>query len=215
MALKLTEFFHRRPGMSAEAFLTHWQQQHTGVVSAIEGLRRYVQNPAAGLLAGTPNPYDGMVEVWFDGFEAIERVQKSAYWETIVEDELRFVDRPSLQLFFSEEPLPAPASAGFKLVYLLHRRSGQSEGAFREALQTAGAPDLDATGFLSLQRILPCDAAQAGTPPCADALEIWRFQHLAALEACFKSDPFAAACRARAVWADAGDPLTTEERVIR
>ena len=113
MAIKFTEFFHRRPGMTSAAFLEHWQKEHTGVVSAIEGLRRYIQNPAAGLIDGVPNPYEGMVEVWFDDFQAIDRLRKSDYWDTIVEDELRFVDRPSLQLFLSEESIPEPPEAGF------------------------------------------------------------------------------------------------------
>lgn len=215
MAIRLTEFFQRRPGMSAEAFLSHWQEQHTGVVSAIEGLRRYVQNPAAGLAAGAATPYDGMVEAWFDDLGAIEAIQKSDYWDTIVEDELRFVDRPSLRLFLSEEPLPPRAEPGWKHVRLLHRLEGQTPEAFRDALRGAEPISADLPGLWSVERVLPLPVARSGAEPCADALEIWRFESQAALESGAKSEGLAQACNARARWARAEEPLHTKERVIR
>ncbi len=213
MALKLTEFFFRKPGMTADAFLDHWQKQHTGVVSAIEGLRRYVQNPAAGLLVGRPNPFDGMVEVWFDDFAAIEALQQSDYWETIVEDELRFVDRPTMQLFFSEEPLPERYDPGYKQVFLLDPAEGISLGAFRgEATRAVETSALD--GLRGIQRQLPVSIP--GNPPaCAGAVEIWRFESLTALEAGMKSPGARALCEARETWAVAREPHTAEERVIR
>lgn len=213
MAIKFTEFFHRRPGMTSVAFLEHWQQEHTGVVSAIEGLRRYIQNPAAGLIDGVPNPYDGMVEVWFDDLDAIERLRKSDYWDTIVEDELRFVDRPSLQMFLSEEPIPEPPEAGFKCVHLLHQLPGQSREAFQERA-TAVSPPPGVPGLLGLQMMLPLEP-HGGAVPCADAVEIWRFKSLAALDAGMKSESIANACRERNNWAKAQEPLTVAERVIR
>ena len=212
MAIKFTEFFHRRPGMTSAAFLEHWQQQHTGVVSAIEGLRRYIQNPAVGLIDGVPNPYDGMVEVWFDDLQAIDRLRKSDYWDTIVEDELRFVDRPSLQLFLSEESIPEPPEAGFKHVYLLHRLPGQSREAFQECA-SAEVPLTEVPGLLSLQRMLPVEPDT--NVPCADAVEIWRFETLAALNAGMQNEAVANACHERESCATAQEPLTTEERVIR
>ena len=213
MAIKFTEFFHRRPGMTSAAFLEHWQQNHTGVVSAIEGLRRYIQNPAAGLIAGVPNPYDGMVEVWFDDLAAIERLRKSDYWDTIVEDELRFVDRPSLQLFLSEEPIPEPPEVGFKCVHLLHQLSDQGRGAFQERAAAMAAPS-GVAGLLGLQMMLPLESDDVAAP-CADAVEIWRFESLAALEAGMKSESIANVCRERERWAKAQEPLTTAERFIR
>ena len=121
MAIKFTEFFYRKPGMLTKDFLQYWQEQHTGVVSAIEGLRRYVQNPLVGLLDEVALPYDGMVEVWFDSLESIDRLRKSDYWETIVADELQFVDRPNLELFLSEETVPELPKAGFKRVFFLEK----------------------------------------------------------------------------------------------
>lgn len=212
MAIKFTEFFHRRPGMTSAAFLEHWQQQHTGVVSVIEGLRRYIQNPAVGLIDCVSNPYDGMVEVWFDDLQAIDRLRKSDYWNTIVEDELRFVDRPSLQLFLSEESIPAPPEAGFKRVYLLHRLPGQSRDAFQECA-AAEVVLTEVPGLLSLQRMLPVELDI--NVPCADAVEIWRFETLAALSVGMRNEAVANACRKRQSWATAQEPLTTEERVIR
>lgn len=213
MALKLTEFFFRKPGMTTNAFLSHWQEQHTEVVSAIEGLRRYVQNPAAGLLEGRPNPFDGMVEVWFDDFAAVERVQQSDYWNTIVDDELRFVDRPTMQLFFSEEPLPERYEAGFKQAFRLDPTPGTSLETFRsQATRALEAPRL--SGLRGIQRQLP--ASLPGNPPaCAGALEIWRFESLVALEAGMKSPAARAVCDARQTWATAREPHTAEERVIR
>lgn len=213
VAIKFTEFFHRRPGMTSAAFLEHWQQNHTEVMSAIEGLRRYIQNPAAGLIDGVPNPYDGMVEVWFDDLNAIERLRKSDYWDTIIEDELRFVDRPSLQLFLSEEPIPEPPEVGFKRVYLLHRLSGQSREAFQEHAAAATAPS-GVPGLLGLQTMLPLES-DTGAAPCADAVEIWRFETLEALDVGMKNKAVANACRERDCWAKAHEPLTVAERFIR
>jgi len=212
VAIKFTEFFHRRPGMTSAAFLEHWQKEHTGVVSAIEGLRRYIQNPAAGLIDGVPNPYDGMVEVWFDDLEAIDRLRKSDYWDTIVEDELRFVDRPSLQLFLSEESIPEPPEAGFKHVYLLHRLPGQS----REECEERAVVDVslaEVPGLRGLQRMFPTEPDT--NVPCVDAVEIWRFESLAALDVGMQSEMIVNACRERESWAKAQEALTTEERVIR
>ena len=213
MAIKFTEFFHRRPGMTATDFLNHWQQQHTGVVSAVDAVRRYIQNPAMGLLEGAPNPYDGMVEVWFDDLAAIERLRKSDYWETIVEDELRFVDRPSLQLFLSEESVPELPVGGCKRVYLLHRLAGQTSEEF-EARARADVRPADVPGLVALQRMLPVTPG-TDSALCADAVEIWRFETLALLEAGMRNDAILAVCRKRGEWAMAGEALTTEERIIR
>lgn len=213
VAIKFTEFFNRRPGMTSAAFLEHWQQNHTGVVSAIKGLRRYIQNPAAGLIDGVPNPYDGMVEVWFDDLAAIERLRKSDYWDTIVEDELRFVDRPRLQLFLSEEPVPKPPEVGFKCVYLLCQLPDQSREAFQERATAMTLPS-GVPGLLGQQMMLPLEP-HGGAEPCADAVEIWRFESLAALEAGMKSETIVNACCERDSWAKARAPLTTAERFIR
>ena len=51
--------------------------------------------------------------------------------------------------------------------------------------------------------------------PCADAVEIWRFETLAALNAGMQNEAVANACHERESWATAQEPLTTEERVIR
>ena len=213
LAIKFTEFFHRRPGMTSAAFLWHWQQNHTGVVSAIKGLRRYIQNPAAGLIDGAPNPYDGMVEVWFDDVAAIERLRNSDYWDSIVEDELLFVDRPNLQLFLSEEPVPEPPEVGFKSVHLLHHLPDQSREAFQERATSMTVPS-GVPGLLGRQMMLPLEP-HAGAEPCADAVEIWRFESLAALQAGMKSEAMVNACYERGNWAKAQEPFTTEERFIR
>ena len=53
------------------------------------------------------------------------------------------------------------------------------------------------------------------TALCADAVEIWRFETLAMLEAGMRNDAILAVCRKRGEWAMAGEALTTEERIIR
>ena len=51
--------------------------------------------------------------------------------------------------------------------------------------------------------------------PCADAVEIWRFETMETLEAGMQSEEVTNACRVRDMWAKAAEPLTVEERVIR
>ena len=50
---------------------------------------------------------------------------------------------------------------------------------------------------------------------CADAVEIWRFETLAALNAGMQNEADANASYDRESWATAQEPLTTAEPVIR
>ena len=184
MAIKFTEFFYRKPDMLTKDFLQYWQEQHTGVVSAIEGLRRYVQNPLVGLLDEVALPYDGMVEVWFDSLESIDRLRKSDYWETIVADELQFVDRPNLELFLSEETVPELPKAGLKRVFFLEKPQDMTPQEFEKINAESSVSNLTMPGLLNIQTMYPVAQPDDAPTPAedelpkmlvADAVEIWRF----------------------------------------
>lgn len=62
--LKVIAVIHKKDDMSREKFLERWQVEHPPYVRRLQGLRRYVQNPAIEHKADWPA--DGMAELWFD-----------------------------------------------------------------------------------------------------------------------------------------------------
>ena len=223
MAIKFTEFFYRKPDMLTKDFLQYWQEQHTGVVSAIEGLRRYVQNPLVGLLDEVALPYDGMVEVWFDSLESIDRLRKSDYWETIVADELQFVDRPNLELFLSEETVPELPKAGFKRVFFLEKPQDMTPQEFEKINAESSVSNLNMPGLLNIQTMYPVAQPDDDPTPAedelpkmlvADAVEIWRFESLAALNEGISSDSMSGREKNRLDTARVTEKFSTQERVI-
>ena len=97
-------------------------------------------------------------------------------------------------------------------MYLLHRLPGQSREEFEERA-VVDVSLAEVPGLRGLQRMLPTEPDT--NVPCADAVEIWRFESLAALDVGMQSGMIVNACRERESWAKAQEALTTEERVIR
>jgi uncharacterized protein (TIGR02118 family) len=87
--IKIVGFVRRSEELSFDEFLDHWQQRHGPLVSALPGLRRYVQNPAHPI-EGREWPYDGMAELWFDDLDAVRDAFRSPESERVREDEPRF-----------------------------------------------------------------------------------------------------------------------------
>ena len=118
--LKLTFCLRRKAGLSREAFLAYWKDEHgprvIGHLAAM-GCRRYVQVKAlAGGLAdaiansrGGPEPFDGVAELWFDDAESFARHGRTdagrAAAKDLYQDELNFIDLERSVIFLSEEQL--------------------------------------------------------------------------------------------------------------
>jgi uncharacterized protein (TIGR02118 family) len=107
----------RLPHLSREEFQRYWREQHAPLVAAHAaalGIRRYVQahtveHPiaqGAAAARGTPEPYDGVAELWFDTQELLERMQSEAGAEAaraLLEDERRFLDLRRSPIFCAED----------------------------------------------------------------------------------------------------------------
>ena len=115
--VKLTYCLRRRPDLSWEAFSRYWREVHAPLVAARAerlGIPRYVQvrtvqDPALHEALrrrndGSPPPFDGIAELWFDeppGRERSEAARQAA--RELLEDERTFIDLPHSLLWYGEE----------------------------------------------------------------------------------------------------------------
>jgi uncharacterized protein (TIGR02118 family) len=113
--IKVVACVRRLPHLSREAFQRYWLEHHGPLVASFAPatrVRRYVQvhtieNPAfdvARAERGTPEPYDGVAELWWESVEqrspTPERVKALT---TIIEDERRFIDLSRSPFMIGEE----------------------------------------------------------------------------------------------------------------
>ena len=68
--LKFMVVCHRRPDWSRDQFRRYFQETHGPLAMAIPGVRRYVQNFAAG--EGRDGDWDAVIEFWFDDRAAMD-----------------------------------------------------------------------------------------------------------------------------------------------
>jgi len=118
--IKCIILFKRKPGLSREEFLKHWKETHAKV--CVENPffqkynRKYVQNypiQAGGLTlmqgpkSAEADRYDGIVEVWMDSIEDLQRMLKDPdpFQNAIREDENKFVDTSDYLFFVVEEKI--------------------------------------------------------------------------------------------------------------
>jgi uncharacterized protein (TIGR02118 family) len=116
--IKIVFCLRRAPHLSREAFQTYWRETHAPLVrshAAALGIRRYVQvhsvDDAISLaIAGprhSPEPYDGVAELWLDSLDALVAAGSSdegrAAAGALLEDERRFIDLARSPLFLAEE----------------------------------------------------------------------------------------------------------------
>ena len=132
--IKVVYFFKRRPEMSVEAFQEHWGTTHARLITALPGIRRYVQNhtlPSA-YRKGEP-AFDGVAESWFDDTGAMKALASSPQYAAVLTDEPAFIDHASMGSIITEEHVikdgPAP-EGGVKTVDLVTRRAGMPIDAF-------------------------------------------------------------------------------------
>lgn len=126
--IKIIYFFKRRPGMTVEAFHEHWRTTHAEIITALPGLRRYVQNhtlPSA-YRKGEP-AFDGVAESWFDDTQALKALAGTAQYAAVQADEPAFIDGSTIGSIVTEEHVlkdgPVP-SGGVKTIDLVTRKPG-------------------------------------------------------------------------------------------
>ncbi|HEY3841634.1 MAG TPA: EthD domain-containing protein [Acidimicrobiales bacterium] len=116
--VKLMFCVRRRQDVNEEEFHRYWREEHGPLVvtrASVLGIRRYVQahtvpGPVTRALAasrGTPEPFDGVAELWFDSVDAlmssVATPDGAAAGEELLVDERRFIDHARSPIFLAEE----------------------------------------------------------------------------------------------------------------
>lgn len=132
--IKIIYFFKRRPGMTVEAFQEHWRTTHAGIIAALPGLRRYVQNHTLPSAYHKGEPaFDGVAESWFDDTQALKALAGTTQYAAVQADEPAFIDGTTIGSFITEEHVLKDGSApagGVKTIDLVTRKPGMPVDAF-------------------------------------------------------------------------------------
>jgi uncharacterized protein (TIGR02118 family) len=89
--LKFVVVCYRRPDWSREEFRRYFRDVHGPLAEQIPGLRRYVQSFVQPEPRRDP-PWDAVVELWFDGREAMEAAWASDAGRRATDDNARCMD---------------------------------------------------------------------------------------------------------------------------
>ena len=115
--IKLTYCLRRKPGMSWDEFSEYWRTTHAPLVkerAEVLGIKRYVQvrtlqdRSLHGRLqsrnGGSPEPFDGIAELWYDSLGAgIRNEAASQAARDLLEDERNFIDLANSPIWYGEE----------------------------------------------------------------------------------------------------------------
>ncbi len=134
-------FLVRKQGLSHEAFVDHWQNEHTPIAREIEGVVRYRTT-----LPLDPDhaAFDGIADLYFEDLEALHdalgsegsrdydpQKEMAAKARTDVDNFLAVTERPRL---IGEERVPVDSGreAPYRRSLLLTRREDTTHEAFRD-----------------------------------------------------------------------------------
>ncbi len=122
--IKVVFCLRRQPSLTVEEFKDHWLNLHALLVQKhrkILRIMRYVQlytdyGPMTERLRrfrGSPEPFDGIAEIWYESREALEGLGRDPEARTASEelrdDEERFVDSARSPIWIAEEKQIIPA----------------------------------------------------------------------------------------------------------
>ena len=187
--VKIVAFFKRKPGITVEAFDTHWGTRHAELVRRLPGLRRYLQNPTLPTAYRRREPvYDGVAEAWFDDGEALRVSGASREYAAVKADEANFIDGPSLGSLITDEVVVvdgAEPAGAVKLIAFLNRRPDLDPAAFGAYWREKHGPL--AAKVPGIARYVQCHVApgiyRAGREPIYDGVPISWFADAEALRA--------------------------------
>jgi hypothetical protein len=119
MIIKLVGILRRREDVPPDEFRRYWLEEHGPLVSGIveaAGAKRYVQSHTleTGMNAAVANgraavePFDGVVEVWFEGtLEDLGALLGTEDFQranaVLIADEMKFIDPERSSFFLTEE----------------------------------------------------------------------------------------------------------------
>ena len=101
--IKLLAVLHKRADMSREEFVRYWREVHAPMAQRMEGVRRYVINPALEPFAPGATAFDGVAELWFDDAVAARRAFGSPVGIATTQDLAKFAQPDKLQIVIAEE----------------------------------------------------------------------------------------------------------------
>jgi uncharacterized protein (TIGR02118 family) len=112
-AVKIIALLKRKPGLTMEAFIHYYENNHAPLVLNIAPFimdyrRNYARSGSAlGSLDGGAPDCDVITEAWFATKEDFDKFNTEAVKpenrDAIIRDELNFLDRGSMRLFIVEE----------------------------------------------------------------------------------------------------------------
>ena len=103
--IKAMSFVSRKPGLSREEFIRHYEDAHAPLAMQHFPFKRYVRNYGMDGQAEELG-FDCITEVWFETMEdcqAAAEFSASEDYRVISEDEERFMDRGKIVAFLVEE----------------------------------------------------------------------------------------------------------------
>lgn len=141
---KVITLLKRNPGMSVEAFQSHWRNRHAPLVAELQGLQGYVQSHALpqGYAKGELL-FDGISEEWFADARAYAEARASRAWGEALGGEAAFLDprrtvRMPVDVYVIKSD-PVPPSP-VKSIEFVNRRPGMELGAFQRYWRDVHGP---------------------------------------------------------------------------
>jgi uncharacterized protein (TIGR02118 family) len=90
--------------LSNEEFHRYWRGTHGPIAGRIPGVRKYVQSHTIHRALGGREPsFDGVAELWFDDWQALEKALASKEAAAALEDERKFIDHSKVAFFIAQE----------------------------------------------------------------------------------------------------------------
>lgn len=103
--VKLVICVKKKPGMDLQEFHKYWRENHGALYTTLPFISKYVRkynqcHTVAEAYANNAAPYDGVAELWFDSYKAIDAFLTDPQYLAIVRpDEKKFCDFEKM-LFF-------------------------------------------------------------------------------------------------------------------
>ena len=194
--------FNRRPGLSDQAFRSHWIDVHGALAKKLPGLGTYRQNHILErLYEASDSPVqtiDGISQLSFESVAHMVTSDASPEYAACKEDIPKFQGSITILVLESDEVMPRQGSgdAPAKLLWVTTRRDGQaSEGLRQRWLDANKDAARDVPGARRFMQNFVTDrghavrtAAQSGDPSGAETVsELW-FDDAAHLKAAVASE---------------------------
>jgi uncharacterized protein (TIGR02118 family) len=101
--IKVLAVLHKRPDISSMEFVRYWREVHAPLAQKMEGVRRYVINPALEAFALGAPPFDGLAELWFDDAPSARAAFASPAGVATTQDLANFTQVDKVRIVIAEE----------------------------------------------------------------------------------------------------------------